>query len=165
MYEDAILAIDIGGGTQDILLWDPDQRLENSVKLILPSPTRVVASKIRTITARGRALFCDGLVMGGGAVTRAARAHLKAGLAVYATPEAALTFHDNLDYVRDMGIVCSETAPEDSETVILGDLDLAALAGALEPFGVEMPPRVAVAVQDHGFSPLESNRLVRFTHP
>jgi uncharacterized protein (DUF1786 family) len=27
-----------------------------------------------------------------------------------------------------------------------------------------MPSRIAVAVQDHGFSPLESNRLVRFNH-
>jgi len=164
MSEDAILAIDIGGGTQDILLWDPDQRLENCVKLVLPSPTRVAASKIRAVTARGRTLFLDGVVMGGGAVTSAVKSHLKAGLAVYATPEAALTFHDNLDYVRDMGVTIGKDAPQDAETVTLGDLDLAALAGAVAPFGVELPARVAVAVQDHGFAPHESNRLARFAN-
>jgi uncharacterized protein (DUF1786 family) len=65
MKESGILAIDIGGGTQDILLYDPDQPLENSIKLVLPSPTVVVAGKIRAATAAKRPVFLSGQVMGG----------------------------------------------------------------------------------------------------
>src|SRR5438045_489951 len=38
-----ILAVDVGTGTQDILLFDSEQELENSVKMVMPSPTLVVA--------------------------------------------------------------------------------------------------------------------------
>lgn len=162
MRFESILAIDIGGGTQDILFWDPSERLENCVKLVLPSPTRIAAKRIRAITARKRGLFLDGVVMGGGSVNDAVREHIQKGLKVYARPEAALTLHDNLDYVRDMGLVLAEIQPPDTEAVHLGDLNLKELESVMNRFGVEMPSRVTVAVQDHGFSPRESNRVVRF---
>ena len=47
------LAIDVGGGTQDILLWQPDTPIENCVKLVLPSQTVVVANRIRRCTSQG----------------------------------------------------------------------------------------------------------------
>jgi uncharacterized protein (DUF1786 family) len=47
------LAIDAGGGTQDILLWQPDVPLENCTKMVLPSQTAVVAARIRRCIARG----------------------------------------------------------------------------------------------------------------
>jgi len=37
-----ILAVDIGAGTQDILLWEAGQPMENNVKLVLPSWTTVL---------------------------------------------------------------------------------------------------------------------------
>jgi len=46
----------------------------------------------------------------------------------------------------------------------LRDLDLDRLAGALAPYDVTLPPTIAVAAQDHGFSPKRSNRLFRFEH-
>jgi len=42
-----ILAIDVGAGTQDIMLYDSEQPIENSYKMVLPSPTRIFAEKIR----------------------------------------------------------------------------------------------------------------------
>jgi uncharacterized protein (DUF1786 family) len=162
LQSDSILAIDIGGGTQDILFWDPFERLENCIKLVLPSPTRIAAKYIRAVTAQQKALFLDGLVMGGGSVNDAVREHILKGFKVYANPEAALTLHDNLDYVRDMGITLVEIQPPDTEAVHLGDLNLKALGNVMDHFGVEMPSQIAVAVQDHGFSPRESNRVVRF---
>jgi len=38
-----LLAIDVGRGTQDILVYEPGRAVENSMKLVLPSPTVVVA--------------------------------------------------------------------------------------------------------------------------
>ena len=159
---DSILAIDIGGGTQDILFWNPHDRLENSVKLILPSPARVVAKRIRTITEKGRDLYCTGTVMGGGSVTEAVKDHIGKGLKAFAHSPAALTFHDNLDYVKKMGVLLCEEPPANAEKIRFGDIDLESLAIAVQPFGVDIPEHFAVAVQDHGFSPLESNRVVRF---
>ena len=31
-----ILAVDVGTGTQDILLFDSEQELENSIKMVMP---------------------------------------------------------------------------------------------------------------------------------
>jgi len=159
-----MLALDIGGGTQDALLWDPTDTVENAVKLVLPSPTRIVARRIETQTAAGRDIFLTGRLMGGGAVTQAVRRHLRAGLKVYAQPEPARTFHDNLAKLEGWGIILTEAPPPRTEAITLGDIDLPAWQRALAEFAVPLPQVFAVAVQDHGFSPEASNREHRFQH-
>ena len=168
---DSILSIDIGGGTQDILLYDPAEPLENAVKLVVPSPTVMAGRRIRRAGEQGRPVLLTGKVMGGGAVGRAVRENLASGLAVYSLPNPALTFHDNLDKVRSMGvtIISDKTELEklgaDAGSAVeirLGDLDLESLARALGIFEVEMPSALALAIQDHGFSPSFSNRITRF---
>ncbi len=156
------LAIDVGGGTQDILIWQPDVPIENCVKLVLPSQTVVVANRIRRCTSQGVPIFLTGNLMGGGACVGAIQEHLRAGHPVYAEVGAALTIYDNLDRVRALGVTLVEEPPPDAHRVIMGDVDHAALAEALAPFEVELPDSYAVAVQDHGFSPHGSNRLFRF---
>ena len=37
MDPDRILAIDVGAGTQNILLWEASQPMENNLKRVLPS--------------------------------------------------------------------------------------------------------------------------------
>lgn len=163
MKDTTILAIDIGGGTQDILLHDPNQPMENAVKLVLPSPTMIAARRIHAVTAEKRPLFLSGRVMGGGAVSRAVRAHLQAGLPVYSLEAPALTLHDNLTKVQSMGVEIVPERPARGEIeVVLGDLDLDGLERALSFFEVSLPPVAALAIQDHGFSPQASNRLTRF---
>src|SRR5215208_7799713 len=112
-----ILTIDVGTGTQDILLFDADQELENCVKMVMPSPTAVVARQIRAATERGTPLLLDGVTMGGGPSHWAAMDHLRAGHPVYATPDAARTFDDDLDGVRGMGI----TLGSDDEAAAVRD--------------------------------------------
>jgi uncharacterized protein (DUF1786 family) len=163
MNDNAIFAIDVGAGTQDVLLFDPEQGIENSVKLVLPSPTRIAARRIQAVTRLEKTLFLTGRVMGGGAVSSAVRSHLEAGLAAYSLPEPALTLHDNLDRVRAMGLKVVEARPDgEIVEVRLGDLDTAAFEQALALFEVPLPETAAVALQDHGFSPHASNRLARF---
>jgi uncharacterized protein (DUF1786 family) len=168
-----ILAVDVGAGTADILLTRPGEPLENAVKLVVPSRTQVVAAQIARATERSQTVVFTGPTMGGGADGAAMKAHLAAGHAFVATEEAARTFADDVRKVSALGarVVGESTAaellgrlPADSYArVRSGDLDAAALRAALELLGVE--PRfdaVAVAVQDHGFSPHGSNRVFRF---
>lgn len=158
-----ILAIDIGGGTQDILLYDSAQPPENSVQLVLPAPTVMVAGHIRQATAAGLPVFLSGKLMGGGACVSALKRHVKAGLRAYATPQAALTVRDSLDEVRQRGIEIVEAAPDPPAVAIrTGDLDLDTLQQALAPYGVPLPETVAIAVQDHGQCLSGRNRVLRF---
>jgi uncharacterized protein (DUF1786 family) len=162
--DNRLLAMDIGGGTQDILLWDPQETVENSVKLVLPSPTRIVARRIQALTAAGKDIFLTGRLMGGGAVSQAVRQHLQQGLKVSAQAGPARTLHDNLEKLRQWGIRIVEAQPPGTTAVVLGDVDVGALRRALAEFAVELPDHWAVAVQDHGFSPEASNRRHRFGH-
>jgi uncharacterized protein (DUF1786 family) len=157
-----LLAIDIGGGTQDILLYDPQKTLENCIQMVLPSPTVLVAEKIRSAGIEGRPVFLHGRVMGGGPSTKAIKEHLSGGFGVYATQEAALTIHDNPEIIRQSGAVITNSPPPDALHIRLGDVDKEMLGRLFADVGVKLPERFAVAVQDHGFSPTESNRIFRF---
>lgn len=164
-----LLAMDIGAGTQDILLFDSSERAENWVHLILPSPTVIVAGQIEAATRRGEGVVLTGEAMGGGADTAALREHLEAGLPAYATPKAALTFDDDPDRVREWGVrIVSEGEARrlGGVWVQMGDLRLKAILAALKAVGVS--PQIdalAVAVLDHGAAPKGvSDRLFRFQH-
>ena len=84
-----ILAIDIGAGTEDILLYDDEKNsIENCIKLVLPTPSRVFATSVRKFTALHKDLFVKGDVIGGGALTSALKNHLERGLRVIMTENA-----------------------------------------------------------------------------
>ena len=159
---ESMIIVDVGSGTQDILLYQPGKSIENCPKFIVPSRTQIVAAQIRKATALGQDIFMHGHMMGGGACALAVRKHLAAGFKAYATSQVALTFHDNLALVEKSGIVLCEKAPEAATSIWLGDLDPLSLKQAIEAFGLEYPEKLAVAVQDHGFSVTESNRILRF---
>lgn len=160
-----ILAIDVGTGTQDILLHDTEREVENSFVMVMPSPTIIIAGRIKKATKMGHDIVLKGDVMGGGPSVRAIKDHIKKGCKVYATENAALTIKDDLEKVREMGIIIlkdSENIPDELEEIVLQDIDLNAIENALQSFGEDMPDKVAVAVQDHGNSPDISNRIYRF---
>ncbi|WP_406660020.1 DUF1786 family protein [Methanolobus sp. ZRKC3] len=162
-----ILAVDIGTGTQDILLYDTEKEPENSLILVMPSPTVIIAEKVRQATKEGKDIFLKGTVMGGGPSARAIKEHIKQGYKVFSTPKAALTIKDDIEKVRQMGIQIveengQEIDTENVEVIQLRDLDIDAISNALGNFGVSMPDMIAVAVQDHGDSPKVSNRIYRF---
>ena len=155
-----ILTIDVGTGTQDIFLYDSRVDLENGFKLIVPSPTMIVHRQLKDATRRGEAVLLTGVTMGGGPSQWAAEAHARAGLPVYATPEAARSFNDDLERVDEMGIqVVSEdeavALPDRVKRIELRDFDFAAIATAFGKFGVALDDlaAVAVAVFDHGERP------------
>ena len=164
-----ILAIDMGTGTQDILLFDSLRPIENSVKLVLPSATEIAARRIRAATAAGRAVRISGVNQGGGPSHWALEDHLRAGLPAYATAAAAETFDDDLDRVREMGIrivSSDELRRIDGVEIVLRDLDLDAIGAALRAF--EEPASfdgLALGCLDHGAAPPGvSDRVFRFEH-
>ena len=161
---DRILAVDVGAGTQDILLWESGQPMENNIKLVMPSWTTILARLVKQATRERRPVFLTGNLMGGGPVVSAMKRHMQAGLPVYVTPRAALTIRDNPAQVTEQGYTFVEEPPSLSglATVTTRDVDLDALTTALAPFGVTVPETVAVAVQDHGECVEGSNRLFRF---
>jgi uncharacterized protein (DUF1786 family) len=163
-----ILAVDIGTGTQDILLLEAGQEIENAVQLIIPSPTVLTARRVEAATAAGQSLLLTGVTMGGGPCAWAVEAHLKAGFTVFATPNAARTFDDDLEMVARMGVrVVSEdeaSALDVDCTVELRDFMPEAITGALAAFGLsDQVDLYALAAFDHGAAPPGySDRRFRF---
>jgi uncharacterized protein (DUF1786 family) len=169
-----ILTIDIGTGTQDILLFDSSRTPENCLRLVMPSPTVLLARRIERATEAGLPLLITGLIMGGGPCSWAVEAHRRAGLRVLATPDAARTFNDDLDLVqRELGveIIADETvaglaAQRDHAHVEFRDFDYEAIRSAFAAFGVLLQPdALALAVFDHGAAPPEvSDRQFRMDY-
>lgn len=171
-----VLAVDIGTGTQDILLFDSEKEAENSLVMVMPSPTQIAAEKIKEATKAKKTVLLTGNLMGGGPCAKAVQAHLREGLSVYATKKAALTLHDSLEKVQSFGVqLVSETEAEQllagsnkSEkkekvaAIVLKDFDPEAVSQALACFGVTLPSNLALALQDHGEAPEKSNRIYRF---
>jgi uncharacterized protein (DUF1786 family) len=168
-----ILAVDIGTGTQDILLFDSGREVENCLKMVMPSPTVQLAHAVRGATRRSQDVVLSGVLMGGGPCAWAVQDHLQAGYQVYATPDAARTFNDDLEAVADMGIrIIGQDEVGgfhgDVARLHMGDLDYRAIARAFAYFGVDLDrdlDGLAVAVFDHGDAPRGvSDRLFRFEY-
>jgi uncharacterized protein (DUF1786 family) len=165
-----ILAVDVGTGTQDILLFDSSGPIENSCKLVMPSATAIAAGRIRRATQASRPVLLTGVIQGGGPCHWALEDHIRAGYAAYATPDAARTFDDDPERVRAMGvriITDDETAGLSGvERIELRDLDLDGIRTALAAFDVTGEfDGLALGCLDHGDAPPDvSDRLFRFEH-
>jgi uncharacterized protein (DUF1786 family) len=161
-----ILAIDVGAWTQDIMLYDSEQPIENSYKMVLPSPTRIFAEKIRKLNNH---LYLSGETMGGGSINKGIKNHIHKGYRVLMTENSARTVRDDLNRVKSLGIeiIPSGEHPEISEMELteieLKDVDLDAIEEAFDRFDVELDfDYLGVAVQDHGYSESMGDRNFRF---
>ena len=166
-----ILAVDVGTGTQDILLFESGKTIENCFKLVMPSPTVIIADRIKRATEHEQPILLTGVTMGGGPCHWAARDHALAGYPVAVTPEAAQTFDDDLAMVAQMGfeLIDEQEAARRAKNsnvvhIELQDFNAQAIITALQAFDVS--PRVdalAIAAFDHGAAPPGiSDRRFRF---
>lgn len=167
-----ILTVDIGTGTQDIFLFDSRLDIENGYKLILPSPTLMVARRLHQAAHEKKDVFLTGKIMGGGPSGWGVMDHIQLGLKVYATPEAARSFDDNLAAAQEKGIFLvseeeGEHLPESVQRIQMADFDFSAIRQAFAIFGVSLDDltAVAIAVFDHGNAPVDmSDRKFRFDY-
>lgn len=157
-----ILTVDVGTGTQDILLFDSERTPENCLKLVVPSPTLLLSRQVAAATAAQSPLVITGRIMGGGPVSWAVEAHHRAGLPIFSTEDAARAFNDDLDAVRaDLGVEFVDEAEaarlarrQGYAAVRFGDFDYPAIQAAFAAFGVDIAPDgLALAVFDHGAAP------------
>ena len=167
-----VLCVDIGTGTQDIFLYDSQVDIENGFKMVIPAPTMIVRKQLQQATRTGHSVLLTGVTMGGGPSHWAAEDHIRAGLKVFSTPQAAKSFNDDLKVVKDMGITIIN--PEDSDRLTgniqrieMKDFDFDAISEAMGVFGVSLSnlDAVAIAVFDHGAAPSDySDRKFRFDY-
>jgi len=161
-----ILAIDIGLGTQDILLYEDKGPVENCPKLVLPSPASFYRQRLKAAISRGKDLFLDGSIIGGGGLISSLVAHVREGFSVFMTREAALGLRNDLEEVRIRGIEIVQEPPASfsGEHLTLQEIDFISLAALLSPWDIDLSQATvaAIAVQDHGVSPSGvSNRRFR----
>ncbi len=78
-----ILTIDVGMGTQDILLFDSQKNMENCFKMVLPSQTQIIARRISNETLLKNDIVLVGETMGGGPCAGAVRRHIEANLIMF----------------------------------------------------------------------------------
>jgi uncharacterized protein (DUF1786 family) len=164
-----VLALDIGAGTEDVLLFDSQKKnIENCIKLVLPSPSSVFAAKVRGATQLCRDVFVKGEIIGGGAFSNALREHVGKGFRAIITEKTAYTIRNDLDEVRQLGLetVKNENEPEGfhGEILTIEEINLAQLQTFLTGFGETFSDIdvVAIAAQDHGVFPKgTSNRKFR----
>ncbi len=163
-----ILALDIGVGTVDILLFDDKKTsIENCIKMVLPSPSQIFAVKVQEATKRMTDLFIQGDIIGGHSFTSALKKHLKKKLRVIVTEPVAYSIRNNLEEVKQLGIeIVQESPPSqfDGEILTISEINLLELEKFLSNsnetiYDVDV---VAIAVQDHGVAPHRtSNRKFR----
>jgi uncharacterized protein (DUF1786 family) len=157
-----ILAIDIGAGTQDILLFDSRQKAENCTSLVLPTPSKFFAEKLKTIEGH---VYIHGDTIGGGSLGRAILRHLQKGYRVVMEESAAYSIRNDLDEVKSMGIEVGKKPEADHfQEVEIREVDLLVFENFFSRFGEDLQVDViAIAVQDHGVSPKGvSDRAFRF---
>ncbi len=154
-----VLCLDIGSGTQDVLLACPDSDFDNWPRFVLPSPARALAGRIRKCTQEQADIWLCGSNMGGG-VGSAVREHVAAGLKVYSTREASSALHDDPDKVVQFGVQFSEYPPFGAVPVTLADYSSVFWDAFLRMAELPAPRQVLASVQDHGLHP-EGNRVGR----
>jgi uncharacterized protein (DUF1786 family) len=157
-----ILAIDIGAGTQDILLHDSKKKIENCISLVLPTPSKFLAEKLKAIRSD---IYIYGDTIGGGSLIRAILNHLKKGYRVVMEETAAYSIRNDLDEVKTMGIeVGKEPRSDHFQTLEIREVDLPLFTSFLSNFGEDAEVDVvAIAVQDHGVARQGlSDRAFRF---
>lgn len=161
------LAIDIGAGTQDIMYYDDKQEIENSIKLVLPSPPKIISRKIEKAE---KDLYFSGETMGGGKIKNHIIEHLKKGHEVVMEMNAAKTIKDDLNTVENIGIklIKEKGKPEDSKyskflEIKLTDIDIEELSATIANYDLDFSfDQIAVAVQDHGYNENKGDRDFRF---
>ena len=157
-----ILAIDVGTGTQDIMIYDTEKELENSIKLVLPSPHLYISQQIRETE---NDIYFTGEIMGGGKIKKSLLEHMEKGYKVVMEPTCAKTIRDNIEQVKSLGIEIADENKDytDYKKIKLGDINIKKLSEFLLGYDLDLDfDEIAIAVQDHGYNENMGDRDFRF---
>lgn len=157
-----ILAIDVGTGTQDIMIYDTEKELENSIKLVLPSPHLFISQKI---SETENDLYFTGEIMGGGKIKKSIQEHMEKGYRVVMEPTCAKTIRDNIEQVKAIGIEIADESQDykDFTKIDMADVNITKLSEFLLGYDLDFDfDKIAIAVQDHGYNENMGDRDFRF---
>ncbi|MBQ6813184.1 MAG: DUF1786 domain-containing protein [Methanobrevibacter sp.] len=165
-----ILAIDVGTGTEDILLYDTEKEIENSMKLVIPSPHLTIGQMISESESN---LYFDGVIMGGGKIKDRCLEHMEKGYEIVFEELSARTIRDNLEQVKSFGFEVvgqgsfnkddKDNKYADYQKITLKDVDVDKLIDIFASFDLDLKvDELIVAVQDHGYSEDMGDRDFRF---
>jgi uncharacterized protein (DUF1786 family) len=162
-----ILAIDIGAGTEDILLVDrfceaDGEELERCLKMVIPSPSSVFADNALKL-GKEKDWFFFGSQIGGGRFSSVVKDHIKDGYTVCMTEEVAYTIRNDLDEVSEIGVNIVSGRPKNFRglEMELDEVDLPPFFPLFQ-FDPEDIDVIGIAVQDHGVCQKgRSNRRLR----
>lgn len=166
-----ILAIDVGKGTEDTLLWETDeQNFENAIQTVLPSRTNMLSKRIQKLIDRDQKIIIDGAIMAGEPWHK----HLYEYASnhphrVIMTETAAMSLRYNLDQVRSRGITTiTETELVEKKlipNVTTSDIEWDRIQHILtrSNYSISDIEAVLISCQDHGnpSDPAQSTRDYR----
>ncbi len=157
-----ILAIDVGTGTQDIMIYDSEKELENSMKLVLPSPHLYISQQIRETE---NDIYFTGEIMGGGKIKKSILEHKEKGYNVVMDSKCAKTIRDNLEQVKSIGIEIDDDMSKymDYTKIRMADINITQLSKLILNYDLDFDfDEIAIAVQDHGYNENMGDRDFRF---
>lgn len=157
-----ILSIDVGKGTQDIMVYDSTKEIENSIKLVLPSPHLYIGQIMGDVE---NDIYFNGEIMGGGDLKKRILEHMSKGYKVVMEERCAKTIRDNLKEVESLGIEIADSSKSycGYTKITLGDIDITKLAEFLIGYDLNFDfDKIAIAVQDHGHNDNMGDRDFRF---
>ncbi|MGM0606823.1 MAG: DUF1786 family protein [Candidatus Muiribacteriota bacterium] len=150
-----IFTVDIGTGTQDIMLYDSEERFkENLIKMIFPSYSLKFFKRVKSLKGD---IFVSGMPIGGGPFKKALKKHLEKGYKVALTPLAAKTVRDSKEEVLSKGFEILEKNPGYANEICLGEFDIDFYQKIFDYFDKKWDKidKIAIACQDHGFRDLK----------
>ncbi len=160
--KETILAMDIGTGTKDIMLFEPNKNFENMIKFVVPTPA---LNYSRTISSQNRDISIGGYTIGGGKVVSAVKNHISRGFNVFTETLPAYTFRNNLQDVSRIGVQLQNDIS--NPDLYFDEIELPLYFSILEKIGFDQNQIsvIGVSAQDHGIhSHGASSRKKRFEY-
>jgi len=158
-----ILAVDIGAGTEDILLYDSEKNLENCFKAVILTPSLIYEKKLfKFADSDKKTLLIYGNCIGGGKIKKALK-YAASKKEIFITEEAFKTFTYHDEEVKNFNVKIIKEDEKDKiftdEKTYLSESDLSLFKNlpGFEEFDI-----VCYAVQEHGARKNISNRVHRF---
>ncbi len=145
-----LYCMDLGTGTLDVLLRDPEKLPENQTRFVAPSPALTHMKQVE-FHAGAKTLWVDGWIVGGGPFAKALKERAKDKRTVLSTRCSAIVKNDP-GVVKAAGIEISDECPDGAAVLHADELRLDDHRKILAMLGEDPPEGYAIAVQDHGGS-------------
>ena len=156
-----VLCLDIGHGTQDVLLARPGVAVENWPSFVLPSPAMAVSRRLRELALLKKDVWLYGSTMGDGFLS-AAGALSESGCRVFAERSAGEVLLGCR--AGASGIALCDERPSSAVPVQMTDFSAQGWETILRSAGLPLPHLVLACVEDCAHAKDAAGRTARMEH-